>query len=55
MIRFTPPTKSIDLVNRYQSMEVAPADFVGYTGNWYMVNPTTGTGGNQVFTVGGQT
>ncbi|MEI7649985.1 MAG: S8 family serine peptidase, partial [Methanomicrobiales archaeon] len=32
MIRFTPPTKSIDLVNRYQSMEVAPADFVGYTG-----------------------
>jgi len=51
MIRFTPPTKSIDLVNRYQSMEVAPADFVGYTGNWYLVNPTTGLGDNQVFTV----
>jgi C1A family cysteine protease len=51
MIPFTSPTKSIDLVNRYQSMEVAPADFVGFTGNWYLVNPTTGRGGNQVFTV----
>ena len=36
----TSPSKTIDLgVNRrYASMTVAPADFVGYTGNWYLLN-----------------
>ena len=35
------PSKTIDLgVNRrYAQMTVAPADFVGYTGNWYLLNP----------------
>ena len=32
------PTKSIDLASRYQSMTVAPSDFVGYPGNWYLLN-----------------
>ncbi|MFA6225568.1 MAG: MEMAR_RS02690 family S-layer glycoprotein [Methanoregula sp.] len=37
------PTKTIDLStgNRYQSMTVAQSDFVGYTGNWYVYNPTS--------------
>ena len=36
----TSPSKVIDLgVNgRYKMMTVAPADFVGYTGNWYLLN-----------------
>jgi hypothetical protein len=36
----TSPSKTIDLgVNkRYADMTVAPADFVGYTGNWYLLN-----------------
>ncbi len=36
----TSPSKTIDLgVNRrYAQMTVAPADFVGYTGNWYLLN-----------------
>jgi len=33
----TAPTKSIDLSSRINSFTVAPADFVGYTGNWYLV------------------
>ena len=35
----TSPSKVIDLgVNgRYRMMTVAPADFVGYTGNWYLL------------------
>jgi len=32
------PTKSIDLASRYQSLTVAPSDFVGYPGNWYLLN-----------------
>ncbi|MFA5269463.1 MAG: DUF3821 domain-containing protein, partial [Methanoregula sp.] len=36
----TSPSRSIDLgVNRrFASMTVAPSDFVGYTGNWYLLN-----------------
>ena len=36
----TSPSRMIDLgVNkRYVLMSVAPADFVGYTGNWYLLN-----------------
>lgn len=32
------PTKSIDLASRYTSLTVAPSDFVGYAGNWYLLN-----------------
>ena len=46
VIGTTSPTKTIDLgvspKQRYLNMQVAPADFVGYTGNWYLVNPATG-------------
>ena len=42
VIGVTSPTKTIDLATRYTSMQVAPTDFVGYTGNWYLVNPATG-------------
>ena len=34
----TAPSKTIDLKNRYPSMTVAPSDFVGYTGNWYLLD-----------------
>ncbi len=29
------PSKTINLQSRYLDFQVAPADFVGYTGNWY--------------------
>jgi hypothetical protein len=32
------PSKTIDLSTRYRSLTVAPSDFVGYTGNWYLVD-----------------
>lgn len=38
----TSPTKTISLVGRNNSFTVSPSDFVGYTGNWYMVNQTNG-------------
>jgi PGF-CTERM protein len=41
VITTTPATKTIDLTGRNTSFMVAPADFVGYTGNWYIVDPTT--------------
>jgi len=34
----TSPTKSISLVGRNNVFTVSPADFVGYTGNWYFVD-----------------
>ena len=42
MVTTTSPTKIIDLNMRHTSLTVEPADFVGYTGNWYLVNPATG-------------
>jgi len=40
------PTKTIDLTGRNLSFTVAPTDFVGYTGNWYLYNGSTS---NQAF------
>jgi PGF-CTERM protein len=42
VITSTPPSKVIDLGidGRYKYMTVAPADFVGYTGNWYLLDAT---------------
>jgi PGF-CTERM protein len=37
----TSPTKTVPLATRYRSMTVAPADFVGYTGNWYLIDNST--------------
>ncbi|MDD1683388.1 MAG: DUF3821 domain-containing protein [Methanoregula sp.] len=34
----TAPSRTIDLSTRYRYMTVAPSDFVGYTGNWYLVD-----------------
>jgi len=36
----TSPSKTIDLgvAGRYRNMTVSPSDFVGYTGNWYLLN-----------------
>jgi PGF-pre-PGF domain-containing protein len=34
----TAPSRVIDLSTRYRYMTVAPSDFVGYTGNWYLVD-----------------
>ena len=33
----TAPTRIIDLNGRYTNFVVAPSDFVGYTGNWYLL------------------
>jgi PGF-CTERM protein len=38
----TSPTKTIDLTGRNTSFMVSSSDFVGYTGNWYMVDALTG-------------
>ena len=38
-ITVTSPSKKIDLASRYWNFQVAPADFVGYTGNWYLLTP----------------
>ena len=37
----TSPSKSFDIASRFESFTVAPSDFVGYAGNWYLVNATT--------------
>jgi len=34
----TAPSQTVDLCSRYDDFFVAPADFVGYTGNWYLLN-----------------
>ena len=34
----TAPIKTINLAGRLTSFTVAPADFVGYPGNWYLLN-----------------
>jgi PGF-CTERM protein len=34
----TAPSKTIDLKTRYTNFMVAPSDFVGYTGNWYLLD-----------------
>ncbi len=41
-ISTTSPTKSISLIGRNETFTVSPSDFVGYTGNWYFVDRTTG-------------
>jgi PGF-CTERM protein len=33
----TAPSRTIDLKTRYMYMTVAPSEFVGYTGNWYLL------------------
>jgi hypothetical protein len=52
-ISSTAPSKVIDLKTRYASFTVAPSDFVGYTGTWYLLG-LDGKAANQdplVFTV----
>jgi predicted outer membrane repeat protein len=34
----TAPSRIIDLSTRYRYMTVAPSDFVGFTGNWYLID-----------------
>jgi C1A family cysteine protease len=36
-VNTTAPTKTINLNSRYTSFTVMPADFVGYTGTWYVI------------------
>ena len=38
----TAPTKAISIIGQTNSFTVTPANFVGYTGNWYQVNAVTG-------------
>jgi PGF-CTERM protein len=42
-ITTTAPTRIINLDGRYKTFVVAPADFVGYTGNWYLIDNGSGT------------
>jgi trimeric autotransporter adhesin len=51
VIGTTAPTKTVSLVGRNQSFSVAPADFVGYTGNWYESNGTIQASPKLFFTV----
>jgi len=37
VVTTTAPTRVIELNGRYTNFVVAPADFVGYTGNWYLL------------------
>jgi hypothetical protein len=46
-ISTTSPSKTVDLAGREASLQVAPADFVGYSGNWYLINPSTGKAARQ--------
>lgn len=32
------PSRTIDLATRYNNLMVSPSDFVGYTGNWYLLD-----------------
>jgi PGF-CTERM protein len=34
----TAPSKTLDLKTRYNALTVSPSDFVGYTGNWYLLD-----------------
>ncbi len=34
----TSPSRTIDLATRYRAFTVAPSDFVGYTGSWYLLD-----------------
>lgn len=43
VITSTAPTRIINLDGRYRTFVVAPADFVGYTGNWYLIDNSSGT------------
>jgi len=38
----SPPVKTINLAGRETSLLVSPEDFIGYTGSWYLVDPSTG-------------
>jgi len=42
LVPHTGPIRTVDLGARHTSLTVGPADFVGYTGNWYLVDPDTG-------------
>jgi PKD repeat protein len=42
VVTTTAPTKTVNLNERHTSLTVEPSDFVGYTGNWYLVDPVTG-------------
>ena len=50
-ITTTPPTKTINLDFRYLDMQIAPSDFVGYTGNWYVIAADGTTALGRVFVV----
>ena len=53
-VEISSPTKTIDLSTRYRSIFIDPADFVGYTGTWYVINgthPTQGAANSKIFKV----
>jgi hypothetical protein len=52
-IGVNPPDKILDLTSNYRNMYISPDSFVGFEGNWYLVNPVTGTvaGNSLVFIV----
>lgn len=47
----TAPSKTIDLSGRYTSLTVAPSDFVGYSGNWYVLQADGVNATGMAFTV----
>jgi hypothetical protein len=51
VVGIIPPTRSISLVGRNTSLTVAPVDFVGFTGDWYLLQPDGITVFGSVFNV----
>jgi PGF-CTERM protein len=49
VVATTPPSHTVDVTNRLNAFTVASSDFVGYAGNWYIVN-TSGFGAAPIFT-----
>jgi PGF-CTERM protein len=47
-ITSTAPSAKVDLTTRYTSLTVAQQDFVGYTGNWYLLGADKSTAAKDV-------
>jgi hypothetical protein len=41
-VAVTAPTKTLNISSRYRSFTVEPSDFVGYSGNWYPLDNSSG-------------
>jgi len=49
VVTTTAPTRIINLAGRYRTFTVSPADFVGYTGNWYLIDNSSGVNAARIY------